>query len=116
MDAFEKEFPDRFFQVGVVEANMMGLAAGMTVGGRSITGTFAISRPGRVYDQIVSRSRIPVRTSRSALPRRHYARRRRATQIGIPGDIGMTRIPGIRWSSAPAISTKPNRTPRYCRL
>ena len=53
MDAFEKEFPDRFFQVGIAEANMMGLAAGMTVGGKiPFTGTFANFSTGRAYDQI----------------------------------------------------------------
>lgn len=53
MEAFEKEFPDRFFQVGIAEANMMGLAAGMTIGGKiPFTGTFANFSTGRVYDQI----------------------------------------------------------------
>src|SRR6188472_4454004 len=53
MDAFEKEFPDRFFQVGIAEANMMGMAAGMTIGGLiPFTGTFANFSTGRVYDQI----------------------------------------------------------------
>ena len=53
MDAFEKEFPDRFFQVGIAEANMMGIAAGMTIGGKiPFTGTFANFSTGRVYDQI----------------------------------------------------------------
>ncbi|MFZ5551532.1 MAG: transketolase family protein [Bacteroidota bacterium] len=53
MDAFEKEFPGRFFQVGIAEANMMGIAAGMTVGGKiPYTGTFANFSTGRVYDQI----------------------------------------------------------------
>ncbi len=53
MDAFAKEFPDRFFQVGIAEANMMGMAAGMTVGGLiPFTGTFANFSTGRVYDQI----------------------------------------------------------------
>lgn len=53
MDAFAKEFPDRFFQVGVAEANMMGLAAGLTIGGKvPFTGTFANFSTGRVYDQI----------------------------------------------------------------
>lgn len=53
MDAFAKEFPDRFFQVGIAEANMMGLAAGMTIGGYiPFTGTFANFSTGRVYDQI----------------------------------------------------------------
>jgi transketolase len=53
MDAFKKEFPNRFFQVGIAEANMMGLAAGMTIGGKiPFTGTFANFSTGRVYDQI----------------------------------------------------------------
>lgn len=53
MDAFKKEFPSRFFQVGIAEANMMGLAAGMsTVGKIPFTGTFANFSTGRVYDQI----------------------------------------------------------------
>ena len=53
MDAFEKEFPDRFFQIGIAEANMMGVAAGMTIGGKiPFTGTFANFSTGRVYDQI----------------------------------------------------------------
>jgi len=53
MDAFQKEFPDRFFQVGIAEANMMGIAAGMTIGGKiPFTGTFANFSTGRVYDQI----------------------------------------------------------------
>jgi transketolase len=53
MDAFEKEFPDRFFQVGIAEANMIGIAAGMTIGGKiPFTGTFANFSTGRVYDQI----------------------------------------------------------------
>ena len=53
MDAFKKENPERFFQVGIAEANMMGLAAGMTIGGKiPYTGTFANFSTGRVYDQI----------------------------------------------------------------
>lgn len=53
MDAFEKEAPERFFQVGIAEANMIGMAAGMTVGGKiPYTGTFANFSTGRVYDQI----------------------------------------------------------------
>lgn len=53
MDAFAKENPDRFFQVGIAEANMIGLAAGMTIGGKiPFTGTFANFSTGRVYDQI----------------------------------------------------------------
>lgn len=53
MNAFEKEFPKRFVQVGIAEANMMGIAAGMTIGGKiPYTGTFANFSTGRVYDQI----------------------------------------------------------------
>lgn len=53
MDAFEKEFPERFIQVGIAEANMMGIAAGLTIGGKiPYTGTFANFSTGRVYDQI----------------------------------------------------------------
>lgn len=53
MNAFQNEFPERFFQVGIAEANMMGIAAGMTIGGKiPFTGTFANFSTGRVYDQI----------------------------------------------------------------
>jgi len=53
MDAFATEFPERFFQVGIAEANMIGMAAGMTIGGKiPFTGTFANFSTGRVYDQI----------------------------------------------------------------
>lgn len=53
MDAFAKAFPERFYQVGVAEANMMGMAAGLTIGGKiPFTGTFANFSTGRVYDQI----------------------------------------------------------------
>jgi transketolase len=53
MDAFQKDNPERFFQVGIAEANMMCLAAGMTIGGKiPFTGTFANFSTGRVYDQI----------------------------------------------------------------
>ena len=53
MDEFKKENPERFFQVGIAEANMMGMAGGMTIGGKiPFTGTFANFSTGRVYDQI----------------------------------------------------------------
>jgi len=53
MDAFQKEFPNRFFQVGIAEANMIGIAAGMTIGGKiPFTGTFANFSTSRVYDQV----------------------------------------------------------------
>ncbi len=53
MDAFIANSPDRFFQIGIAEANMMGIAAGLTIGGKiPFTGTFANFSTGRVYDQI----------------------------------------------------------------
>ena len=53
MHDFKKENPERFYQVGVAEANMMGIAAGLTIGGKiPFTGTFANFSTGRVYDQI----------------------------------------------------------------
>ena len=53
MNTFANENPERFFQVGIAEANMMGLAAGLATGGKiPFTGTFANFSTGRVYDQI----------------------------------------------------------------
>lgn len=53
MGDFKKENPERFFQVGIAEANMMGIAAGLTIGGKiPFTGTFANFSTARVYDQI----------------------------------------------------------------
>ena len=53
MQTFIDENPDRFFQVGIAEANMMCIAAGLTIGGKiPFTGTFANFSTGRVYDQI----------------------------------------------------------------
>ncbi|NCT17763.1 MAG: transketolase [Flavobacteriaceae bacterium CG_4_8_14_3_um_filter_34_10] len=53
MDDFKKNHPERFFQIGIAEANMMGIAAGLTIGGKiPFTGTFANFSTGRVYDQI----------------------------------------------------------------
>src|SRR6185369_15225692 len=53
MDAFQKDHPERFFQIGIAEANMIGIAAGMTINGKiPFTGTFANFSTGRVYDQI----------------------------------------------------------------
>lgn len=53
MDAFRDTFPDRFFQAGIAEANMIGVAAGMANGGKiPFAGTFANFATGRVYDQI----------------------------------------------------------------
>lgn len=53
MGDFQKKYPERFFQVGIAEANMMGIAAGLTISGKiPFTGTFANFSTGRVYDQI----------------------------------------------------------------
>ena len=53
MNVFKDNHPERFFQVGIAEANMMGIAAGLTIGGKiPFTGTFANFSTGRVYDQI----------------------------------------------------------------
>lgn len=53
MDEFIANNPERFFQMGITEANMMSVAAGMTIGGKiPFTGTFANFSTGRVYDQI----------------------------------------------------------------
>lgn len=53
MDNFVKDFPERFFQMGIAEANMMGVASGLTIGGKiPFAGTFAAFATGRVYDQI----------------------------------------------------------------
>ena len=51
MNDFINENPDRFFQVGIAEANMMGIAAGLTIGGKiPFTGTFANFSTGTVYN------------------------------------------------------------------
>ncbi|MBN1250931.1 MAG: transketolase family protein [Bacteroidales bacterium] len=53
MNAFADEFPERYFSAGIAEANMQGVAAGMTIGGKiPFTGTFAVFATGRAYDQI----------------------------------------------------------------
>lgn len=53
MEAFIAKFPERFFQIGIAEANMIGIAAGLTIGGKiPFAGTFANFATGRVYDQI----------------------------------------------------------------
>lgn len=53
MNAFANEYPDRFIQAGIAEANMIGMAAGLTIGGKiPFAATFANFATGRVYDQI----------------------------------------------------------------
>ncbi len=53
MNAFQDAFPERFFQTGISEANMVGMAAGLAIGGKiPFTGTFANFSTSRVYDQL----------------------------------------------------------------
>lgn len=53
MNAFVEAFPERFFQIGIAEANMIGMAAGLAIGGKiPFTGTFANFSSSRVYDQV----------------------------------------------------------------
>ena len=60
MNEFKKNHPERFFQVGIAEANMMGIAAGLTIGGKiPFTGTFANFSTGRVYDCLLYTSPSP---------------------------------------------------------
>ena len=73
MDAFAQTFPDRFFQCGIAEANMMGTAAGLSMGGQiPFAGTFAAFATGRVYDQIrqsiaYSRSNVKIAASHAGV-------------------------------------------------
>ena len=66
---FAAEFPDRFFNVGVAEANMMSIAAGLAVGGKvSYASTFAVFATGRAFDQVgqgIAHPRWPVRLGAS---------------------------------------------------
>ena len=78
MNAFQNTYPNRFFQVGIAEANMMSLAAGMTIGGKiPFTGTFANFSTGRVYDQIRQSIAYSKKKCKNlCLPCRTYLRRR----------------------------------------
>ncbi|OHX68445.1 transketolase family protein [Flammeovirga pacifica] len=73
MDAFKNDFPERFFQMGIAEANMINVAAGMTIGGKiPFTGTFANFSTSRVYDQIrqsiaYSKKNVKIAASHSGL-------------------------------------------------
>lgn len=73
MNAFQDAFPDRFFQAGIAEANMMGVAAGMANAGKiPFAGTFANFATGRVYDQIrqsiaYSKKNVKIAASHSGL-------------------------------------------------
>lgn len=53
MDSFAKNYPERFYQMGIAEANMIGVASGLSIGGKiPFAGTFAAFATGRVYDQV----------------------------------------------------------------
>ena len=68
IDTFIKENPERFFQVGIAEANMMGIAAGLATAGKiPFTTTFANFSTGRVYDQIRQSIAYSARTLRYVL-------------------------------------------------
>ena len=73
MDAFAKEFPERFFQCGIAEANMIGTAAGMALTGKvPFVGSFAEFVTGRVYDQIrqeiaYGRTNVKIASSHSGI-------------------------------------------------
>jgi Transketolase, C-terminal subunit len=108
MDAFKKEFPDRFFQVGIAEANMMGVAAGLTIGGKiPFTGTFANFSTGRVYDQIrqsiaYSHKNVKICASHAGLTLGEDGATHQMLE-----DIGMMKmLPGMTVSSL-AIITRP---------
>jgi len=93
MDAFQKNHPERFFQVGIAEANMMGIAAGMTIGGKiPFTGTFANFSTSRVYDQIrqsiaYSRKNVKICASHAGLTLGEDGATHQALE-----DIGMMRM------------------------
>ncbi|NNF33376.1 MAG: transketolase family protein [Saprospiraceae bacterium] len=97
MDAFIDAFPDRFFQVGIAEANMMGIAAGLATGGKiPYTGTFANFSTGRVYDQLrqsiaYSHKNVKVCASHAGLTLGEDGATHQILE-----DIGMTRmLPGF---------------------
>ena len=86
MNAFENEFPERFFQVGISEANMMSMAAGMTIGGKiPFTGTFANFSTSRVYDQIPIYCLFKQKCKNMRFTRRSNFRRRWSNTSGIRG-------------------------------
>ena len=73
MGAFAKEFPDRFYQCGIAEANMVGAAAGLAIGGKiPFIGSFAEFVTGRVYDQLrqevaYSRTNVKIASSHAGI-------------------------------------------------
>ena len=112
MDAFKKEFPERFFQMGIAEANMIGAAAGLATAGKiPFTGTFANFSTGRVYDQI--RQSIAYSGKNVKICASHAG-----VTLGEDGathqileDLGMMKCCRIWWLSILAITTKPKLRP-----
>ncbi len=97
MTAFAKEFPDRFFEMGIQEANMMGVAAGLTLEGKiPFAGTFAEFASGRVYDQVrqsiaYSEKNVKIAASHSGLTVGEDGATHQALE-----DIGMMKmLPGM---------------------
>src|SRR5690606_12442581 len=97
MDEFKKNHPERFFQVGIAEANMIGIAAGMTIGGKiPFTGTFANFSTGRVYDQIrqwvaYAEKNVKICASHAGLTLGEYGARHQILE-----DIGLLKmLPGM---------------------
>ncbi len=97
MNAFAKAFPERFFDVGIQEANMMGMAAGLTLEGKiPFAGTFAEFASGRVYDQVrqsiaYSEKNVKIAASHSGLTVGEDGATHQALE-----DIGMMKmLPGM---------------------
>ena len=98
MGDFAKEFPERFFQTGIAEANMVNMAAGMALSGFvPFTGTFAAFATGRVYDQIRQSVAYSNKNVKIA-----------ASHAGVTlGEDGAT---CSRWSASPLSATASTRT------
>ena len=78
MEKFIEKAPERFYQIGIAEANMIGIAAGLSINGKiPFTGTFANFSTARVYDQNTTiRSLLRKKCENMCLPRRAHIRRR----------------------------------------
>ena len=126
MDEFIKENPERFFQIGIAEANMMGIAAGLTIGGKiPFTGTFANFSTGRVHDQIrqyiaYSDKNVKICASHAGLTLGEYGATHQILE-----DIGMMKmLPGMTLintcdydqTKAPTIAIADYEGPGYLRF
>ena len=90
MNQFIEENPERFFQIGIAEANMMSIAAGLTIGGKiPFTGTFANFSTGRVYDQI----RQSIAYSNKNVKIEHHSKYLERLNLELNGDILMIKTP-----------------------